>query len=206
MLSVGELLSKERIRKGLTLKQIEKEIRVREKVLQAVEDNNWEDFSSKIYITGVIKNYAQFLNLDPNKMIIFFRRDYEKKEDIRFKKRVSASYLRPQTKRIIYGSLFLVLLLFSIYFGYQLKIFFSPPIVTIVSPKQSHFNSVNSIKVVGRTDKEANIVIFGEKVYPNKDGVFEYEMSLAQKNNILVIDVTGANGKKTTLKKTFIRD
>ncbi len=206
MVSVGELISKERLKKGLTLKQIEKEIRIREKVLKAVEENDWDGFSSKIYITGIIRNYAKYLSLDPNKMIIFFRRDYEKKDDVRFKKRVSASYLRPQTKRLIYLVVFLVFFVFFVYFAYQLKQFFAPPKISLVSPAQTHIHTGTSVRVIGRTDKEANITIFGDKVYPNKDGVFEYELPLTNKTNEIVIEVTGANGKKATLRKVFIRD
>ena len=206
MLSVGELLSTERIRKNITLKQVEKETRIREKVLQAVENNEWEGFSSKIYITGIIKNYANYLGLDPNKMLVFFRREYEKKEDIKFKKNVSASYLRPETKKLVYSALLCIMLVFFAYFMYQLKIFFSPPEVTILSPTKDHFRSVEAVKIVGKTEKEANIIVMGEKVYPNKDGFFEYLMPLKQKNNTVVIEVTGANGKKTVLKKQFILD
>jgi cytoskeletal protein RodZ len=206
MVSVGELLNKERLRKNITLKQVEKEIRIREKLLQAVEQNNWAEFSSKIYITGIIRNYAKYLGLDPNKMLIFFRRDYEKKEDIRFKKRVSQSYLHPQTKRLVYGALIFVFLLFFLYFLFQVKSYLSPPLVTIISPTTTHFHSVESVDIVGKTDKDANITILGEKVYPNNDGVFQYELPLKAARNNVVIEVTGANGKTTVIKKEFIRD
>jgi cytoskeletal protein RodZ len=206
MVSVGELLSKERQKKGLTLKQIEKDIRVRENFLKAIEENNWSLFSSKIYITGIIKNYAKYLGLDPEKMIIFFRRDYEKKDDVKFKKRESTQYLHPQTKRLVYVGLFLVFFVFFLYFVYQLSLFFSPPKVMLLSPSTSHFKSVSQVKIVGRTDKDASITIFGEKVYPDTNGIFEYEFPLKEKNNKLVIEVVGANGKKTVIEKNFTLD
>lgn len=206
MLSVGELLSKERIKKNLTLSQVEKEIRVREKILESVENNDWSQFSSKIYITGIIRNYARYLGLDPNKMIIFFRRDYEKKEDIKFKKRVSQSYLKPQTKKIVYGIFIVIIFIFFAYFTYQVELFLSPPKVTLLSPTTTHFKGVDSIKIVGRTDKDANITIFGEKVFPNKDGFFEYEFPLRAQKNDLIIEITGANGKQTEFQREFIRE
>ncbi|MEO6508357.1 MAG: helix-turn-helix domain-containing protein [Patescibacteria group bacterium] len=206
MLSVGELLSNERIRKNLTLKQVEKEIRIREKMLQAVEDNDWTQFSSKIYITGIIRNYAKYLGLDPNKMLIFFRRDYEKKEEIKFKKSVSQSYLKPETKKLFYGVLTLIVLIFFAYFTFQLKLFLSPPKVTLLSPTTTHFKNETSVKVLGRTEKDATITILGEKVYPSKDGFFEYIFPLSTKKNNLVVEVIGANGKKAVLQKEFIRD
>jgi cytoskeletal protein RodZ len=206
MVSVGELLSKERQKKGLTLKQIEKEIRIRENLLKAVEDNNWSVFSSKIYITGIIRNYARYLGLDPQKMIIFFRRDYEKTEEVKFKKRVSTEYLHPETKQFAYAGLILIFLVFFLYFGYQLVQFFSPPKVQLVAPVQKKFKNVDEINVIGKTDKDASIMIFGEKVYPDKNGTFQYEFPLKDKKNTLIIEVTGANGKKTVLKQDYIKE
>ena len=81
MLSVGEILKKQRKKKGLTLLEVEKKIKVRLKFLKAIEDNNWS-FSSKVYISGIIKNYAQFLDLDKDKVLAFFRRDYEKNDEM----------------------------------------------------------------------------------------------------------------------------
>lgn len=206
MLSVGEMLSKERINKGLTLKQVEKETRIREVQLIAIEKNNWNGFSSKIYITGVIKNYARYLGLDAHKMIVFFRRDYEKKEEVKFKKRVSSQYFHPQTKRLAIAAVVIIAVFFICYFGYQIMLFLAPPKVTILSPKESSFKKVDHVKIEGVTEKDASVSIFGERIYQNKDGIFEYDFPLKQHINELTIEVVGANGKKTVVKKTFIHD
>ena len=95
MTTVGEILQKERIDKGIALLDIEKQIKVREKYLRAIEENNWDFFSSKIYITGILKNYSRLLGLDEKKVLAFFRRDYEKKDEVKFKRKVSQQYLTP---------------------------------------------------------------------------------------------------------------
>ncbi len=204
MLTVGEILRKAREKKGLTISQVEKAIRVRAKFLSAIEENNWNSFSSKIYITGIITNYAKFLGLDQGKMQAFFRRDYEKLEESQFKQRISTKSLAPQTRSVIYAAIFFVFLLFSFYFGFQLKIYLRPPTVTIVSPQKNTFRSTDRIHIIGRTEKEASILIFGDHVYQNKDGVFEYDFPLHKGNNELIVEVTGANGKKTVYKKVYI--
>ncbi|MDO8497542.1 MAG: helix-turn-helix transcriptional regulator [bacterium] len=204
MLSVGEILKKERERQGLSLKQVEKEIRVREKVLATIEANDWTLFSSKIYIVGILKNYSSYLKLDSDRITAFFRRDYERIDDITFKKGISKNYLNPETKKFVISGIVLLFLLFFLYFGYQLKLYFSPPLVTIVSPVTSTFRSIEQIKIVGKTEKEASVMIFGERVYQNKEGIFEYVLPLKKGKNELNIEVTGANGKKTILQKQFI--
>lgn len=206
MLSVGEILKKEREKQGLTLKQIEKQIRIREKFLSAIEDNDWDFFSSKIYITGVLKNYSVLLNLKTEKILAFFRRDYEKKEDLKFKRRVSSKYLTPETKRLALTGLVLIFVLFFSYFGYQLKQYFSPPKVIITSPTTDKFTREDRITIIGKTEKEVLINIFKNRIYQDENGVFKYDFPLHDGKNELVIEVTGANGKKTILKKTYYND
>lgn len=205
MLSVGEILRKEREKKGLTLLQIEKAIKVREKFLSAIEHNDWKPFSSKIYITGIIKNYAHFLELDENKLEAFFRREYERKEEVKFKKRESAKQFTPQSRRYTIGGIIIVFLIFSVYFGYQLFLFLSPPKVFIVAPRENRFKE-DRITIIGKTEKEASINIFGDRVYQNKEGTFEYDFPLQVGTNEFVAEITGANGKKTIIKRIFIRD
>lgn len=204
MLTVGEILRTTREKKNLTLQQVENRSRIRAKFLQAIENNNWTSFTSKIYITGLIKNYAKFLGLDENKMLAFFRRDYERLEETHFKQRISTHSLMPETRTILYIGLFIVFLLFSGYFGYQIKIYLTPPKVTLVSPQKNTFRSTDRIHIIGRTENEATINIFGERVYQNKDGVFEYVFPMRKGKNELIIEVTGANGKKTVYKKEYV--
>lgn len=206
MLSVGSILQKERLRQGLTMSQVEKKIKVREKFLKALEDNNWSYFSSYIYIVGIIKNYSEFLGLDEKKILAFFRREYGKKDDIRFKRKLSSSYLVSDTKRVVVLVLGTIFLFFFLYFGYQIFLYVSPPKVMILSPVKTVFKRENKVKIIGKTEKEASITIFGERVYQNKDGVFEYNFPLNQRINHITIEVVGANGKKTVMQKEFIRE
>jgi len=203
MLSVGQVLKKAREEKGLKLLDVEKEIKVREKFLKAVEEENWNFFSSKVYIGGIIKNYSRFLNLEESKMLAFFRRDYERAEEVKFKTKVASKYLVPQTRKLIKFAFFILFLIFFIYFGYQLTLSFFPPKVIIISPTTQVFKNEQKIKIEGKTEKEAQINIFGERVYQNNDGIFQYEFPLKKGKNELSIEVVGANGKKAVIKKYY---
>lgn len=205
MLTVGEILKKTREKQGIQLSDVEKKIKVRSKFLDAIENNKWDMFSSKIYIAGIIKNYSEYLGLDPKKLLAFFRRDYERKEDVRFKTRISSRYLTPETRRIVLIIITLIILFFGLYFGYQLKQYFSPPTLTILSPKTTTFVIEDRVKVVGKTDKDAAVTIFGERVYQDKNGVFTYDFPLKTGKNELTIEIVGANGKKTTIQKTYLK-
>jgi len=58
---------------------------------------------------------------------------------------------------------------------------------------------------LGKTEKEALIMVRGERVYPNLEGEFEFQYPLKPGNNEVKIEVTGANGKKTTVIKSYIK-
>ena len=205
MLSVGKLLKDARERKKISLLDVEKRIKVRVQFIQALEEDKWSSFTSRIYIAGILKNYARFLDLDEQKILAFFRREYERIEEIKFKEKISTSYLSSDSKKsIIVGFIFICFLLVG-YFSYQLFQYFRPPVIQIISPTNNTFKRELMIKVIGKTEKESVITIMGERIYQDKEGVFEYSMPLKQKQNSLSIEVVGANGKKTILERKFMR-
>lgn len=202
MLTTGEILKEKRQKKGLSYDQIEKETKIRKKHLKAIEENDWTLFPSKTYIIGIIKSYGRFLNLEEEKLIAFFRRQYEKKEAVSFKRRVGKDFLIPQTKKIFKATVALISALFLFYFAYQLKLYFAPPKVEILQPLETVFEK-DKIKLVGKTEKEAIINVNGERVYQQKDGSFAVDIPLTKPKNEVVIEATGANGKKTVVRKVF---
>ncbi|MDP3974377.1 MAG: helix-turn-helix domain-containing protein [bacterium] len=204
MLTVGKILKSQREKKNLKLEDIEKDMRVRTKFLNALENDDWTLFSSKIYIGGLIKNYSKYLNLDHNKILAFFRRQYEKKEEVSFKKNLSAKYLTPQTRKILYFFLFTIISAFVYYFGYQVHRYVTPPKVEILTPKILEFKNQDRVKIIGKTEKEAVVKIFGERIYQNEKGEFSYDFPLKLGKNKLEVEVIGANGKKTTISKIYI--
>jgi len=203
MLSVGTLLKNTRERKKISLSDVEKNIKVRERFVVALEEDKWSVFTSKIYIMGILKNYARFLSLDEQKILAFFRREYEKKEDVRFKERLSHTYLSSDSKKTLLGGFILICSLFLFYFAFQLYQYMKPPTIEILSPKNIIFKREATITVIGKTEKEAQVTVLGERVYQNKEGIFEYVLPLKQKETILSVEVIGANGKKTQLNTVF---
>jgi len=205
MLTVGQILKNARLKRNLTLQEVEKNIKIREKYIKALEENRWEIFPSRVYIIGVIKTYTSFLNLDTNKILAFFRRDYEKKEEINFKKKISSFYLIPDSKRIFYGAILLIFFVLFFYFVWQFQKLISPPKITFLSPQKRYFLTEKKIVIKAKVEKETIVNIFGERVYPNNEGVIEYELPLKKGENLLLIELIGANGKKAVVKEIFYK-
>lgn len=204
MTSVGEILRQQRLKKELPLEQVERELRIRKKYLEFIENNNWE-FSSKIYLTGIIKNYARYLELDEKKILAFFRRDYAKTEENEFKKRVAKTQITADTTRWIRNAIFLIIIIFSLYFGFQIYNYFSPPKIEIISPQTNVFSKEKLIKIKGKTKPESQVYLNDNEVFLDKYGNFVFNFPLEKGENKLKIEVVGPNGKKSVLEKTFFR-
>lgn len=204
MLTVGKLLRIKRTEKGINLKQAEKQTRIRYRYLDAIENENWHIFSSRVYITGAIQSYASYLGIDPQKALAYFRRDYEKQERAVFKKRIPRLHLLPETRKLVIGVMSFLFIVFFIYFGYQINLFLSPPGIKILSPQKNIFRNIEKINIKAQTKKESVITIFGEDIFPDKDGNFEYDFFLKKGKNELSIRIVGPNGKVTQHRQEYI--
>lgn len=203
MLTTGEIIHRQRKLKNISIEDIEKKTRIRKKYLRALEENDWTPFPSKMYIVGILRSYAHFLELDQEKIIAFFRREYEKKEEMHFKEQLPSHYLTPQTKRVFKLILFAVSSLFILYFGYQLLLYFLPPQVSIIRPTTTTFKRIDKVELVGKTEKEAIVMVNGQRVFVQDDLTFKAQIPLTKSENLVTIEVTGANGKKTVIQKIF---
>ena len=118
---------------------------------------------------------------------------------------MASKFLSSESKKLSIIGISFIILLFLGYFSYQLKIYFSPPKITITSPLSQTIKREDRVKIIGITEKDAMITILGERVYQDETGKFEYNFPLLKENNELTIEVVGANGKKTVVKKNYVR-
>lgn len=68
----GDTLRQARAHKGVTLKEAEQATRINRHHLLALEEEKFDDLPPLIYQRGIVRNYATFLNLDPNKLLTMF--------------------------------------------------------------------------------------------------------------------------------------
>jgi len=200
---VGELLKNEREKLHLTLDDIEKHTRIRKINLIAVEKGDWQTFSSRTYIQGIIRTYSSFLKLDEDKMLAYFRREYERLESLKFKKRATTKQFTPLTKRIALYTVALLVVIFSLYFGYQIQLFITPPKLEVLEPTKTEFKREDKITIKGKVEKDTTIHINGEQIFPNEEFIFTFNLALAETLNKVTIVATGANGKKTTIERIY---
>jgi len=67
---IGNTLRIQRERLGFTLSSVESQIFIPERYLAAIEDGSLEALPSTVQGRGMVKNYAQFLGLDPEPLLL----------------------------------------------------------------------------------------------------------------------------------------
>ena len=64
MKDIGNFLRERRETKGISLIEVEKDLKIRKKYLQALEEGNIDLISGKTYIVGYLRNYSKYLDID----------------------------------------------------------------------------------------------------------------------------------------------
>lgn len=67
---IGTILKTQRERLGFTLSNVENQIFIPERYLTAIENGSLEELPSTVQGRGMVKNYAQFLGLDPEPLLL----------------------------------------------------------------------------------------------------------------------------------------
>ncbi len=72
MAQLGEMLKQAREERGLSLDEVEKATHIRRQFLEALEENNLKAMPSPVAARGFIRNYADYLGLDPIEALTLF--------------------------------------------------------------------------------------------------------------------------------------
>lgn len=78
----GVRLREIREEKNLSFGDIEQKIKIREKYLRALEEENYEIFPAEIYVTGFLSSYSKYLGLDENDVIKNYWRTHQEKDHL----------------------------------------------------------------------------------------------------------------------------
>jgi cytoskeletal protein RodZ len=138
--TLPERLLAARERKGVDLYRAERDTKIRARYLAALERGDYKELPGAVYTKGFLRNYALYLNLDPDEILNQWRR--ERAVDAREAPVISVP--RPLTTPrqgltfslgVVVAALLTVLVgLFVVYLGYQLFRFAKPPTIAVTDP------------------------------------------------------------------------
>lgn len=117
---VGGMLKEARMKKGLKIADIAKELCIRGAYLEAIESSNYDEIPEHPYGVGFIRTYAEFLGLNSARIVQLFKEETDassRPEDV--------YVLEPQAEATVPGkkyiliSLGAILLLYLAWFAYK---------------------------------------------------------------------------------------
>lgn len=207
MRTVGQILKEEREKKFYTLLEIEKATKIRKELLEALEADQYSKLPPPTFVQGFIKSYGKFLNLNTEKLLAVFRREFS---EARHPPKILESFSNPiDRKRFILTPSrvlgMVVLGLIVIFFGYlwfEYRFLVGAPFLEVSQPPNQFNTTSGEIKVLGRTDPEAKVTINDQEIQVDQDGKFSQQIKLSDNvNNITVLAILNS-GKQTKVQRT----
>lgn len=191
MVTVGEVFKNKRENLKISLDTASSETKIQKRFLQYIEKNEFSPFESEVFLTGFIKIYAKYLNLDVNKVLALYRRTNPNKKveqaPVLKQRKNTRGKFRFTPKLIITTILILFGVLVIGYILFQIYKFQSPPKLEITQPKQEETVTAETIVVEGKTEKEVTIEINGVVTEIDEEGNFSREHKLTEGVNIITI-------------------
>lgn len=93
---IGALLRDQREKLGYSLQDAAQHTRIREALLESIENNRFSDLPGQVYVTGFVKTYASFLGVDSSALLkqLAAIQSYDESQPVR-----SVRVIKHQTQR-----------------------------------------------------------------------------------------------------------
>ena len=204
MIQVGAILKEARLKKRLSIEDVEKTTKIRAKFIRGIEENEFESIPSLVYTKGFIKNYADFLGLDSSLILAFFRRQSETPQKSAIIPKGVSEPLNIPVFQLTPGKFIGIILglcaiLFLLYFGLQYRRLSEPPPLVVDKPPVDAMYEERKIDVTGSTNADATITINGISTLVRSDGKFFDQVPLDIGPNKITIVATSRFGKSSTI-------
>lgn len=199
ILTAGECLKRKREELSISIKEVAEKLKIKIGHLENLEKSDYKELPPDVFVRGFIKNYAQFVGLDSEKMISIYSREKNIANKIEGKSKKNEGCLnKPPTQNSaiitpkIITALFslLVLLTVGYYLWHQISSFNSTPYLFVSSPYEDQTTIDSEITIEGETERKTIIKINGQDIFVNPDGHFKENIILQPGKNILIIEAT----------------
>ncbi len=204
---IGDQLRAARVNKGLSVAAAAAVMKTDEKYITALELENYlalpEGFYGKIFF----KKYVAWLGLDYRKISKGFvreRKSFSSQNNIFSKKVVKSSKLIIFPKIFRNALIFSAILISFLYLAIYLKNNVAAPELKIISPTVNQTQHDFSAVVNGQTAPESEVLINGQTVLIDRNGVFLETINLKKGVNIIVIKAKKKYGKEAMITRQIL--
>ena len=135
-----ERLLAARERKGVDLYRAERDTKIRVRYLAALERGDYRELPGAVYTKGFLRNYALYLGLDPDDVLLQWRRERGDPREPQAVITVPRPIATPRKgltfspSLVVFALLSVAVLAFAAYLGVQLLRFAKPPTIAVTDP------------------------------------------------------------------------
>ncbi|MGH2511133.1 MAG: helix-turn-helix domain-containing protein [Candidatus Limnocylindrales bacterium] len=163
--SLPERLLTAREQKGVDLFRAERDTKIRARYLAALERGDYRELPGAVYTRGFLRNYAQYLGLDPDEILVQWRRergDGSADPVLVVPRTVSAPRQGITISPRVFGGLLLAVVVIAVvaYIGNQLLRYNQPPTISVTDPASAVItvdDAVSSYAIRGSSSPGATI-------------------------------------------------
>ena len=135
-----ERLLAARERKGVDLYRAERDTKIRARYLAALERGDYRELPGAVYTKGFLRNYALYLGLDPDEVLLQWRRERGAPQEPQAVIAVPRPIAAPRRgltfspSLIVFALLVALVIGFMVWLGFQLLRFSKPPTISVTNP------------------------------------------------------------------------
>lgn len=203
--TVGQRLKDARVKRKMTLEQIEASTNIKLKYLRAIEQDRHDVLPTEVYTLGFVRCYGEAVGLNTKKLLDQFHVEHEAFETAKGEGKAtltpSSTLVRPAImitpRTIFFLASSTVVLVLILYIAGGMRSFLAPPSLVIETPRAESRIATNQLEVVGRTDPAVSLTINGELINVDPTGHFKQGVAVIPGLNTLEFLAINRVGKET---------
>ncbi len=182
---LGEILISARIKKNVSLDQASKDLGIAFKYLESLEHDNLLGLPGKKEIKKYLKVYCKYLKFNFRKCwkaVQILQAEIDRKNGV-----IKRSYFRAWPAFIRKALILLLVIAVLTFLAYKVGQIFTPPPLKILEPQDGVKTYGSQMRVVGVSQKEAEIIINNKAIFVDNNGYFETPLDLQKGLNLIKI-------------------
>ena len=211
--SLPERLYAARERTGVDLSRAERDTKIRARYLGALERGDYKELPGAVYTKGFLRNYALYLGLDPDEVLLQWRRERGDPKEAPPAIVVPRPITTPRKGLsfspglVVAALLTVVIVAFGVYLGVQVLRFAKPPTIAVTQPATAVIDleeATTTYTLQGSTLPGATVSILTPghdepfQVTARSDGQWAYDVDLRRgRNQFDVSAVDPDTGKRS---------
>jgi len=202
--TLGQIFKRYREAEGLKIVQVEKDIKISHRMIEALENDDYRTLPDELYIKNIIKTYARYLGLDFNKLLALYEAVLVKKGSQPAVVKIQPTKIIITPQRVRNLVIVAAVLILLGYLGWQLNQVFQPPQLAIYTPNKDLVTSQNYLDIKGKTEKEARVFINDKEVFLDSIGEFKATLDLQKGLNLIKITAVKKHSAENTVYREIL--